>query len=1011
MANIIGAPTLDDALAVLRERAKNGEARGEKNLIFCEDKLTLLAERAVLEGLDGTFFTEVTTFARFLSGSAQVLSKQGSVLEIAALLAQYGEELSCFKRGCAESVYETLAQLSASRVSAEALRAGAVETQGTLSKKLSDLAFLSEKYGEFLAERGLIDENGYLALLPDKILAEDMADVNVIFFAFPSFTRQAREGVRAALSCAKSVTGIFLAGNADLYTNEAAKIFRAVCSEFGAVNASMVKCSLESDALLLRDGLFSPERLSAPAIASRAVRVFFAEDPEEELRTVAAYIGKYVSEGLRYRDVAVLVPGEESFPVAEKVFHAFRIPFYADKKRAFGEHPFCAFALSVLEAAASGPLPDDADAVAGSVYFGDGGEYRNYLLKYGQYRGAVNREIKEGEAVKGYDRARLVACREKMRACLGLFPKKGTGSAFAAGVRELMRLTEAEKITAELAERFTGGEKRFLDLSPLESVLSEIQAVAGERGFAAREFASVLKSGLQSLSVSMIPQSVDAVFVGDATDSRFARVRVLFATGLTEALPRAGSDTAVISDREIKTLSELSVEVEPAIAQVNARARESLALNLCAFSDALYLSRPLKVKGEETGKSEVLSYCEKLFSCAPLPDPFPFDRNQPAPAALRLLALKHAAEEGARRSDEFSTLRAALAETEEEEQIAKLLSGGGKERVAGTKELYFAGGSISPTLLEQYFACPYAGFASRGLKLREREERAVLDTDAGTFIHAVLERVAKELNGIEDEEACRRAAERAGRELLSGARFSALCDTKAGGYMAERLVEEGKEVSCAMYRQLAQSSFRVKETEGFVLLPELSLAGKTDRVDEAGDYVRVIDYKTGSIDDKPASYYTGRKLQLQLYLRGSAAGKKAAGAFYFPAADRFTKPDEEKYRMLGFYDGGDEVLSLMDGGLKEGEKSALFDGKRDGKFTDKGMSEEDFAAFLDYALLVSSKAEGEMKAGNVAPNPYEGVCSYCKMKSLCAFDGAPRNVGAVKCADVVKVVRRERGEE
>ena len=115
--------------------------------------------------------------------------------------------------------------------------------------------------------------------------------------------------------------------------------------------------------------------------------------------------------------------------------------------------------------------------------------------------------------------------------------------------------------------------------------------------------------------------------------------------------------------------------------------------------------------------------------------------------------------------------------------------------------------------------------------------------------------------------------------------------------------------------------------------------------------------------------------------------------------------------MLGFYDGGDEVLSLMDGGLKEGEKSALFDGKRDGKFTDKGMSEEDFAAFLDYALLVSSKAEGEMKAGNVAPNPYEGVCSYCKMKSLCAFDGAPRNVGAVKCADVVKVVRRERGEE
>lgn len=68
MVRLIEAPTPDDALAFLGKDAAEKEARGEKNLIFCEDGLTLLAERAVLAPSGGTFLTEVSTFARFLSG-------------------------------------------------------------------------------------------------------------------------------------------------------------------------------------------------------------------------------------------------------------------------------------------------------------------------------------------------------------------------------------------------------------------------------------------------------------------------------------------------------------------------------------------------------------------------------------------------------------------------------------------------------------------------------------------------------------------------------------------------------------------------------------------------------------------------------------------------------------------------------------------------------------------------------------------------------------------------------
>lgn len=310
--------------------------------------------------------------------------------------------------------------------------------------------------------------------------------------------------------------------------------------------------------------------------------------------------------------------------------------------------------------------------------------------------------------------------------------------------------------------------------------------------------------------------------------------------------------------------------------------------------------------------------------------------------------------------------------------------------------------AVSPTLLENYFDCPYKGFLMRGLRLKEREERTVLDADAGTFVHGVLEEAAKKFNAFKDEEECRAYAYAAGERLLSSPRFSSLTDTQSGKYAGARLIGEGVAAAVACYRQLSGSSFRVRDTEERVVLPALGIRGRADRVDEAEGYVRVIDYKTGHIDDSPLSYYTGRKLQLQLYLLAASRGGKAAGAFYFPASDDFTKPGESKFRMSGFFSGEEQVLSLMDKARAEGEKSEFFGG---GGRTEKGMPQEEFNDFLQYALLVSSRAEEEMRAGNIAPSPYRGVCEYCKCRGACGFVGAPRKENGVKCKEIAQIAK------
>ncbi len=1006
MTEVISAPTLDDALNALAKRVAENEEKGGKNFIFCEDRLTLLAERAVLKRTGGTFATEVSTFSRFLSDGRQTISKQGSVMAISAILAE-SEELKCFRKGSAQALYETIAQLSASRVDAQMLKASAEETgaEGLLGLKLSDLAVLLEKYNDYLNTRGLLDENGYLALLPEKIASGVLREKHVFFFAFPSFTAQAREGIRAAIENAESVTGIFLAGGEELYTCEAQTAFLKVAEEYGAPKSTAAKCSLHGEAQTLLSGIFSPERAVKNREKTKKIFTFAAEDEHAEMNAVCALIKKHISEGLRYCDIKVLVEGSGSFSAIEKAFSSYRIPFFSDRKRPFSAHPFCAFALSVIGAAANGGLPDSVDAVASSVYFGKGDNYRNYLLKFGGFRGAYKNAVKEGEPVKEYNRQELLACREKMISLLALFPAKATGGVYAQAVRALYEFTDGGKITEELQAHFQGAEKEFLDISPLEGVLSEIELLAQNETFTAREFCTLFENGLSALEISMIPQFADAVFVGDITESKLTRAKVLFCTGLTDALPRVSADTAVITDTDIKKLSALCVSVEPAIAVVNARARENMALNLCAFENALYLSRPLRSGDAETLPSEAFSYVEKLFDAIPVTDLFPFQCSEETPAKLELFALKEDFEAG-REYDKskFDVLR-ALFKTIGQDPDA-LLSSCAKGEVPSVGELYFAR-DISPTLLENYFACPYAGFAMRGLRLRERDERSVLDTDTGSFVHAVLEKVAERFSERSGEEACRAYAEEVARALLSTPRFAILTDTKAGAFTGERLIRESVEVAAAAYRQLEGSAFRVADTEGAVTLPELKIRGKADRIDVAEDYVRVIDYKTGEIDDKTVSYYTGRKLQLQLYLLAASRGGKAAGAFYFPAKDDFANPDEEKFRMKGFFCKDDSVLALMDRTRGEGEKSKFFDG---GGRSEKGIAGEDFGTFLDYAALVSKQAETEMRKGNIAPSPYEGACTYCKCKGMCAFTGKPRKEGRVSPSEIVAIVRRERGE-
>ncbi len=1076
MIRAIGAYSLSECMEIMARLVAEGERADEnkRGVVFCEDRLTLIAERALTAATGGSFRSYVTTYARALKSRGRVLTKQGSVVAIDGIVSslQKRGRLKRFTRGLprgtARGLYETISQIAASAIDPEALKNGADALDGGILKdKVSDLAEIYAEYKRFLTENGYVDESGYLALLPEYLKSTgELSGADVYFLCYGSFTAQAAKTLKAAFAAADNVTGIFCYGKEDIYTGSSLRAFLRAAEETagGPVQKIDLGTPLGGAAEVLRKGLFDPSAFSGAKkpYFTDAVRIFEAEDKNDEMERVAAEIKKRLAgnPALRYRDFAVLVSDLKGYaPAVKKAFSEYRLPCFFDEKRSLKSHPLAAFLLSCFETVRTGFSPEAVDALLQNPFFTAPGEqpaarsaseqpseqaaeqtselssareelpayeilrksdeYRNYLSRYANYRGGAKREIKNlrdssapdkpsapddasatdnpDEEVLKEQRARLLAVTEPIK-------RRAKGEEYCAAVRTVLNVAGAEERLAEISERVQ--DVALVDYlrqigGVLERVLGETETLLCGREMNVGEFADVLADGLDATEISLIPVKTDAVFVGDITDSRIEKVRFLFAAGMNETVPKTTSDTALISDREMEKLAEVKAKMEPTVAEVNLRGREDAALNLCTFTDAAYFSYALSPDGSEPAVSEILRYVTALFRTAggnPIRvekrqrgEDFAYRCSALAPALREWYILREEDEAaGIKYGVKCNSLEQALARYEENDEWARAAAVFGDEAensfVACGERLFFKGGKISPSALETYFTCPFRHFLQYGLRLKEREEQSVLATDSGNFIHELLENTAKRFEEAKTESEIRKEAESVGNELLKKPPYCYSGDTLSGEYAQKRLLGEGVEAAVAAFRQVKGSLYRVAETEKSVETADFR--GKIDRVDVSGDFIRIIDYKTGSIDDSVSTYYTGRKIQLEMYMAAAKGDKIPAGVFYFPASLSFSDEDEVPFRMRGFFCGDADALTAGDPVMAAGEKgteSEFFTAKNGDTRNTHSMDRLTFLSFVEYSSFVAEGARKELKAGYIGVSPAKAACLYCPYGGICGF--------------------------
>lgn len=1033
--------TLSVALEQLKIIVKKNEDMGCRTVVFCEDRLSLAAERTVCAAVEGTFLTSVFTFARFLSSECgkpqNVLSAQGSAMAIRRIIEENRGKLTLFKQlsspSAAQAVYDTIALLYSSRISADDISVAA-EQGGILGGKLRDLSLIYGEYMAYLKENGLQDRNGYLRRLAPVIeQSSTVRGATVVFLGFQAFTCTTTECARAAFLSASDVIGLFIGGREDIYVNEARAAFLATAAEFGGAQDTFEGGKLLREAEVLRQSLFNPESFYRTAEKTMRVHIFEACDGEEELEFIAASIKRHVIDGgERYAKISVMLPDlNDSEQALARVFSRYRIPYYADRRIPLAEHPLCAFVFSWLNCALTGCRPQDVDGVVSSPFFpaerADKDIFRNYSLRLANYRGGVRREPKK-EILDNFnfDISAVERVRKTFLKGYAILTSKGNSSGIFGGLRTLFEEFEVGKKLKTLFESFNENFPvhaafgvRALD--GVLNVLAEAQTLSD--GLPLKDIIKILKSGFSAMEISLIPPKADAVFVGDIAATANTGSNVVFAARLTGDVPSSSSDTALLTDREISLLEGANLNVSPKIRQVNLRKRETVALNICSFKENLYLSYPTRLNGEESGASEIIAYATAIFlspSGAKLAvsdlkriertgRAIPYYSSEKLPAIKQLNRLKN-------RPQALSAVYSALCDNGYKSEADAALKNPVAPHISCGKQLYVSYNSVTPTALETYFSCPYLGYMRQGLKVQEREEGVVRPVDTGNFIHSILEELAREINDIGGMSALKARATELAASKLEKPPYSSLLDVKSGKYTAGELKAEAVKVSAGMFEQLKNSRFFVSTAESkceIRLTPNLKLFGRIDRVDECDNMVRIIDYKTGTIECSASKYYTGAKLQLPLYLLAVSEGKRAAGAYYFPAAVEYRDKEDGVFRLQGFMDGSEEVVTASDTTLQPKQKSAYFDAYLNGRKLDGAMDKDEFASFLAYSKLVAKRGAEEMLSGNISPSPSTDTCKYCKMGGSCGFavgvDGGERKAPSIKCSEIAQIAQKEGG--
>ncbi|MBO5927468.1 MAG: exodeoxyribonuclease V subunit gamma [Clostridia bacterium] len=986
-----------------------------RNLVFCEEKASLMAESVICSIFKGTFNTDVYSFGKYLKKFGtknESLSKEGSAMAVKYVLSYSNLiSLSPSKNMLAPTLYELIIQLKSAKVTPSDLINASKNLTGVLKNKIIDIATVFSGYEKFLQEKGLFDQGSLLSLLPE-LLENDQSleNTDVYLVGYSSWTAQARSIVKVLLKKAKSVTAILSGGDSSVYLNETSISFMEIAKDLGINvvkkeyasngNAESKLILKETFNLVIKEEKFKTDK----------VKIFSPSSPYQEIEFIAEKIKQKILENnARYLDFTICLSSlEEYSEIIKEIFTRLEIPFFIDEKKQVISHPLVKLVISYLTSVQKN-LERDAflTFVKNPLVTLDrekADAFENYVLKYNVNFSRFNSPFIYGDeseiAVPEEVRVNAVKYFENF-SILGLIEK--------LNVKEKLTL-HAKMLSEKGAKIECAVNEQVYDF--VLKLLQDMQFILKGENLSVKETKDIFLSGVLAGELSVIPQYYDAVFVGLYKNTSLLNAKYLFAPNLNSNVPTIKEDVALLTDSDINKLLSGGVIIEPKIRHVNKRAKEETAMALSAFDLELYLSCPTtNLSGDFCEKSRIIFNAEALFDsqCHFNLDGY-YSFNQ---GLLTFAKSTSNFVDGV--EDDFTipaTFYKANKDTFNFNDIERASEREVKIALNDNKEI-IAFNQSSPTVIEEFYACPYRAFLSKGLGLEPRKQGQVDSLFIGTFEHNVLDKYVKEVfidktcqvNNKQDSDTL---VEKIIEEIKKVKNYDFLSQDESLDFKLASIISEVKGFCYKVKSDIDNSLFKPFKTEAgfnFEIGNNAKLVGKVDRIDKYQDYVRIIDYKTGTPSIEEKELFIGRKLQLFLY--ALAAGElKLAGVYYQPVdQSNYDNEKPNKNSMIGKTLASKETIIAQDLAFKEFNRSDVVPVTIKGEELLGAFSEEELSAYISYAKTISEKAMERISQGVIVSSPLEKSCEYCPYTAICENNLFERKVKEVDTNVILESVK------
>lgn len=952
------------------------------------------------------------------------------------------------KKGFIEQLEVMITEFKRYRITPEMLAAQLdsneqTERSSALQDKLADLHYLYLSLTETLANQ-YIDGEDQLALLAEKIPQSTyLKDAIVYVDGFHRFTPQEQLVIGKLMDHTKKMTFTLTLNPDELDQEIPFDIFSQTKETYAVIEAlahernqlvqveSVVAKTKVAPHLLHLERYF--DKRPFPQYKGKApIQLAYAVHPRAEVEGAAQEILRLVrDEGYRYKDIAILVRDSELYQdLIKTIFADYDLPVFVDEKKAMIYHPLIELIRSGLDVILTnwrydavfrmlktGLIPSTQEEYPLDQEAID--TLENYVLEYG-IRGR-NQWFSDQPWVfqrfRGFDQAaqtdherlmqeKINAYRDQVIRVMAKFDQAFKAAATVRekatvlyewieqlGVHHVLENWQSELDASGQIEQAREQEQVW---QAFINLLDEMVEMIGDEQLSSELFFQTLEAGLDTLTYSHVPPTLDHIVVGSIDHSRIMRTKVALLLGVNEGTwPAKPQVDTILSEEERDRLKSTGIVLADNETQQLIDDWFYIYLSLTLAQDKLWISYPLSdTEGKAKMPSSLIKRITNLFPQLPKPillqDPeemIDADRFVTTPKkTLSALTSQLAKYQRAYPIDSvwWSALNWFITRKDEDPMIEMILASlfyqnqpvDLKQETA--EKVYENKIQASVSRMEMYHRCSYQHFAQYTLKLADRPTYKLDAPDMGQLFHEALkiitEWVQKDGLTLRDlnREQANMYAKRALEKLAPILQHQILHSSNRYQYMQKKLEQIVARATFVLSEQARKSEFTPIGMEiGFGLgnqsldpirmtLPngvELILRGRIDRVDQAKLedqlYLRIIDYKSSATGLNLVEVYYGLALQMLAYLdviltnseRWLGVKASPAGMLYFHIHDPMLSEQEalsasaieeklfKKYKMQGLLIDKEPIIQMMDTDLETGISPIIPAGlKKDGTF-------------------------------------------------------------------------------